>query len=371
MANSYVTMKNIARKALPILVDNLVFPNLVYKDYSGDFMGKGDTVQVKKPPIFEAAEFSSSISVQDSETTAVDVKLDTIADVSVEITSKDLATEDSQFFQNVLPSMAVAIAEKINSDGLELAKDIPYYSGTAGTTPDALEDFSDIRKALNSRKVPMGMRNAVWNVDADAKFTQLDSLVEVDKAGSNKALREGQIGRVFALDNYYSQSVYEHTAGTFTAVASPLTAGAVAVGDTSIDLDGGSGTETILAGDIFTISDQQFVATADATASSGAVTVQVYPAATAIIADNTAVVFPDKTALGSVRNLGFHQNAFAWVTRPLPAPSDAKSYTTSYNGITLRVTQSYDIDSKKETLSMDVLYGYKTLYPELAHIQLG
>ena len=38
--NSFLTMKNIAREALPVLANNLVFPNLIHQDYSTDFVGK-------------------------------------------------------------------------------------------------------------------------------------------------------------------------------------------------------------------------------------------------------------------------------------------------------------------------------------------
>ena len=44
---------------------------------------------------------------------------------------------------------------------------------------------------------------------------------------------------------------------------------------------------------------------------------------------------------------------------------------TSYNGISLRVVRGYDIRYKKEILSMDVLYAFKTVYPELAVRYLG
>ena len=32
MANQFLTIKEVARQALPRLIENLVFPNLVYKD---------------------------------------------------------------------------------------------------------------------------------------------------------------------------------------------------------------------------------------------------------------------------------------------------------------------------------------------------
>ena len=52
------TVKQIAREALPRLIDNLVFPNLVYKDLSKAFTAKkGDTVGVRKPVKLNASEF--------------------------------------------------------------------------------------------------------------------------------------------------------------------------------------------------------------------------------------------------------------------------------------------------------------------------
>lgn len=54
------------------------------------------------------------------------------------------------------------------------------------------------------------------------------------------------------------------------------------------------------------------------------------------------------------------------MTRPLTVPAGVEAYVTSYNGITLRVVRGYDMSHKKDMLSMDVLYGFKTMYPELA-----
>ena len=47
------------------------------------------------------------------------------------------------------------------------------------------------------------------------------------------------------------------------------------------------------------------------------------------------------------------------------------SYVTSFNGVTLRVTKGYDQQFKRSVYSMDVLYGFKTVYPELAVRALG
>ena len=105
------------------------------------------------------------------------------------------------------------LAEKINADGLALYADVPYCCGTAGTTPGELADLAAARRALNVQKAPASSRVAVWDPEADAKFTQLAALVNAEKAGSSQALREGAIGRVYGMDNYMSQAVRQHATG--------------------------------------------------------------------------------------------------------------------------------------------------------------
>ena len=374
VTNSFLTMKNIAREALPVLANNLVFPNLIHQDYSTDFVGKGETIQIEKPPVYEANDFSGTISIQDSNMSSVDITMDRLADVSVEISSKDLSLSVPDFVDKVSGPMSVALAEKINAEGLQLVRDIPYFSGVAGTTPGALTDFSAIRKGLNTMKAPSSDRSAVWDVDADTKFTEINNLIRLNESGEAKALREGEIGKIYGLSNYYSQDVYVHSAGAATAATSPKVNGTVAEGATTMAIDASAMTGALKKGDLMTIAGATYTVTADsADASSNAIaSVTFYPAAPAGgIADNADIVFADGAAGGSVRNVGFHKNAFAFVTRALALPSDADGYVTSYNGITLRVVRSYDITSKKEIMSMDVLYGFKTIYPELAHVRLG
>jgi len=373
MANTFLTIQLIAREALLRLRNNLVMRPLIHTNYSGDFKKLGDTIKVKKPAVYTANEFSATISLQNITENSLTVSLDHLTDVSVNWTSKERALNISQFGEQVLNPAMEAIAQKIDNDILSnLYKDIPYFIGTSGTTPSSLDDFANARKILNTNKAPMGNRSAVWNPDADAKFSTLASIVNAEKSGSTAALREGAIGRIQGLNNYMDQNIATHVAGTFTALATPLTAGATAVGAVNISMDGGAGVETIVAGDIFSIGIQQYVATGAAAAIAGAITVPVYPAVPSIIADNTAVVFVDKTAGGHVVNLAFHQNAFAFVQRPLEAPmGGATSYTTSFEGLSLRVTAGYDITTKKEIVSIDTLYGIKTLYPELAVRALG
>jgi len=118
-------------------------------------------------------------------------------------------------------------------------------------------------------------------------------------------------------------------------------------------------------GDILKIDGATYTVTADTDVEGAEVKLSIYPALTAK-AGAEATVIGDHTA-----NLIFHPDAFAFITRPLQAPAGVESYVTTYNGISLRVVRGYDMKYKREILSMDVLYAFKTVYPELALRYLG
>ena len=297
MANEFISVKEIARQTLPRLIENLVFPNLIHKDFSNDFQpGKGTQIQVRKPVVLKATDFDASTgtSPQSIVDTSVTVTLDHIASVDVEASAVDMAMSIDDLTRVFIEPAAVALAEKINRDGLDLYKDIPYCVGTPGATADSLEKLADVSKGLNDRKVPTENRVALWDTAADAKLKTI-----------------------------------------------------------------------LVKGDILVIGDNNYVVKADAAADSNEITVSVYPKLTAKASEEVTLL-ADHTA-----NLAFNPMAFAFVTRPLTVPAGVESYVTSYNGITLRVTRGYEMKYKKDMFSMDVLYGYATMYEELAERVLG
>lgn len=369
MPNEFLSVKNIARQALPRLIENLVFPNLVHKDYSDTFeVGKGATIQVRKPVILTASEFNSGVgtSAQDVKETSVEVTLDKLATVDVEFGAIARATSVDDLNRLFIEPAAAALAEKINDDGLKEVKNIPYAVGTAGTTPSGLAAFADAAKTLDNNKVPVSMRRGVWNPDAMAAYRKAGDLVNVDKSGTTEALRRGSIGNIFGIENYMSQGVVKTTANTGAGTVKIDYASGYAAGTKEIHIDGV--TTALAAGDQIKIGSYYYtVASAGALATADQ-DIVLTTGLVAAVADNDDVAF---ISANTVYNCVFHENAFAFVTRPLAAPAGVESYTTSFNGISLRVVRGYNMTYKKEMLSMDVLYGYKTMYPELAVRVLG
>lgn len=376
MSNEFLSIKNIARQALPRLIENLVFPNLIYKDYSEAYeVGKGATVQVRKPVVLTASDFNelSGTSAQDVKEKSVEVTLDKLATVDVEFGAVARATSVDDLNRLFIEPAAAALAEKINSDGLSLYKDIPYSVGTVGTTPDGLDDFANAAKSLDKRNVPTTSRYGVWNPDAMAGFRQIGAIVNAEKSGTTAALRAGSIGNIFGIDNYMAQGIKSVTSSAPTAGGTGATGykvkTAVTADDDVVLVSNASASATLTgsvkAGDLAVIDGKEYTIVADADAASNELAIKLDRVAT--ISANTAVTLK----CGGAQNLVFHQNAFAFVTRPLAAPAGVESYTTSYNGVSLRVVRGYNMQYKKEMLSMDVLYGYKTMYPEMAVRVLG
>jgi len=374
MSNTFITLKTIARKALPRLMDELVFPSLIYRDYSEAFSDMGDTVQVRKPTVLTAHEFNAAngVDYEEIKESSVDVKLDKLATVDVAAgaveTAVSLGSEEALMRDFIEPAIA-ALAEKINSDGLELYKDVFAVTGTAGTTVSTLGDLAAVRKALNTAKAPSANRVAVLDTEADTALVTLPALVNAEKSGSTKALRQGSIGRVFGIDYFTSQAVKQHKTA-ITAANTVKLSSATAAGDEELDLSATTLTGKLVKGDLIKIGTDCYTVTADSdTAASNAISgVKVAPALKAYAANTAVTLVGNHTA-----NLAFNPMAFAFVTRPLINPNGqgVESYVTSCGGISLRVTKGYDQKYKKSTYSMDVLYGFKTVYPELAVRVLG
>ena len=68
-------------------------------------------------------------------------------------------------------------------------------------------------------------------------------------------------------------------------------------------------------------------------------------------------------------SIAFHKNAFALVTRSIALPKGAKEAAiVNYDGFGLRVVYDYDIKTKKDIVSIDMLCGVATLDEKLAAV---
>lgn len=367
MPNTLLTPSVIAREALMTLYSQTVMLPLVHRDFDADFSAKvGDTVNVRRPAQFTAQEFSTTVTEQDATETSVPVVLNKHLDVSFAVTSKDLALSISDFSQQFIAPAVEAIGQKIDQLLFGLYVDVYNYVGTPGTTPSAIADMTAVNRALNIAKVPVSERRLAIDPFAADKFQQLPSFFDASVIGDDgSALRDASLGRKFGLDVVMGQNVPSHSRGDVNT-ATPLVNGAVLAGATTMNIDAATLTGTIKAGTLFTVAGQTqtFVVTADKTASGNAIAGLTFAPAVPAggFADNATITL----TANHTANLGFHRNAFTFATRalekPLGLPQDQVE-TVNYNGVGIRVTSGYNMSTKKDTISLDLLCGVKTLDP--------
>jgi len=371
MANTFISVKQIARETLPRLIDNLVFPNLIYRDIGQTGSAKKHaTVAIRRPVKLTAQDFSASdgVNTQNIAEESVNVKLDRIATVDAEVSALEGALDFDSVKRLFIEPAAAALAEKINNDGLDLYRDIPYVAGEAGKTPGALSDFALAAYMLDSNKVPTSSRSAVWSPEATAAFKQIPALISAEKNGESAALRSGAVGDVFGISNYMTQAVRYHEAGNLSAGSGKIIVDSKGTNKDEVILttnSAGGLTGGVVKGDVLKIGVKTYTVKQDSDAQGSKISVKLYPAAN-VSSGEEVIVTPSHSA-----NLVFHPSAFGFVSRPLPAPAGVESYVTTYNGISLRVVRGYDMKYKREMLSMDVLYSFATLYPELACRYMG
>lgn len=360
MANVLLTPSIIAKESLYQLNANCVMAGLVHREYSKEFQKVGDTITIRKPAKFEAKEFTDAITVQDATEDSTTIKIAHHADVSFSVTSKELALDIEDFSAQFLTPAMQAFAQKVDADLNALYADIPAAVAVSATP--ALSDFSKARAVLGNNKVPFDNRHIVMNPDTEADYNTLPAIVNAEKSGSTAALREASMGRILGFDTYVDQNVVTAKAGDLGAAKVKAN---VAIGDTTLTAYNSALTGSLKVGDIFTVAGdtQQYVVTAAVTAASNQAVVAFYPGAKTAFAADAAIT----VATGGAQNLAFYRNAFALVTCPLELPQGSSNASiTTYNGFGLRVVKDYDITHKKDVISIDMIYGVKTLTPEMA-----
>lgn len=367
MANTFVTPQIVAREAAISLNAQLMAAGLIPKGISEDVARKvGDTVKVRIPATFTAHDFASagSIAIQNIGESYANVVVDKHFDVAFEITSAERALELDVLRTKVIDPAMQAIAEQVDSDALQLYKAVAAKVGTAGTTPDALADFTAARKKLTDNRAPLGGRVAIWDTAAEAKFLELDAIVGADKSGSTAALRDANMGKVMGFDNYVSQLVPTHNAGA-GAVKIDNAAG-YAAGTTDIHVDGV--TTALVIGDKLTIGGRDYVVRTAGALATADQDITVYPALAAAVSDNDDVT----VAADYVSNLAFHPSFAVGAFAQLELPEGgASGEIINYNGIAMRALYSFDHTHLKEIVSLDVMYGFKVVREELACVVLG
>ena len=387
MANALLTATAVTRESLRVLHQKLGFVGNVNRQYDSSFAKSGakigDSLKIRLPNQYSVRS-GATLSAQDTTEASMTLQVATQKGVDLNFTSADLTMSLDDFSTRIIePAMSV-LAAAIESDALSMRKDVYQQvnnTGGAITFSKVLEG----RKKLVDSLAPAGVWNALLNTTDGVNLVDaLKGLFQDSKEVATQ-YREGKMGRGAGFDFMESTHLSAQTRGSGNA--NYLVNDTVASGDNIVTVDTGTG--TIKKGEVITFAGvnsvhpetkadsgvlQQFVVTADY--AGGAGDLSVSPAfistgpsqnVSALPADNAAITIAGTASTNYGQSLLFHPDAFAFATADLVMPSGTDfARREVLDGISMRVVRQYDINSDRFPTRIDVLYGFKTIRPQLA-----
>lgn len=394
-----------------VLENELTFTGQVNRKYDDQFAvtgGKiGSTVNVRRPARFIGTT-GPNLNVEDFYESSVPVTLTTQFHVDTQFTTQDLALTMDMFSDRVLKPCIATIANKIDRDGLVMAKNATANTvGVPGTAPTGLVTYLTAGAYLDSEGAPRDGKRAIV-IDPFTQVAIVDSLkgLFVPDPTISKQFKTGRMGRDSGGMNWYmDQNVVSQTYGAWTTTASTLTANTLTqagflqtgwASSSTITLTAGAALtlnqgDTIQIAGLFGANPQNrqsygklrsFVINQPVT-GTGAVVVNVSPA---IIVGGqfqntiqvgatsaTATVTPLSIGTGAVgvvspQNIMFHQNAYTMACADLLLPEGVHFAGRAADpdvGLSIRVVRQYTINNDAIPTRLDVLYGWAPLYQEL------
>lgn len=399
MANSFLTIDMITREAQRILHETAAFLGTINRQFDGSWSGEGktgDTLRIRLPSEYVRTKNTRVADVQDAEEQSVSLVRATQDHVAMRFNSREMALDLNSFSENHLkPAMSVLVSG-IESDVLQgVTKEVYNVAGTAGTAPADLAAAGAARAKLNQYLAPKD-NNRFIQMDSVTMGTLVNGLkLQVNPARDiSSQYREGLMLRMAMADFYENERVWTMTNVTSAAITSGTMDGPQLVNGLATITTATFCTPT--AGMVFTIAGvfachpetkqayshlQQFTTVTSVSASTVTISPTIYitgarknvcdsagaDLTTSSIVTSAALVTLGAASTSYVQNLMYHKNAFAFATGALPIMGDAaKCVVKTLDGLSLRVWQASDIRNDELITRVDILYGYKTIRPQLA-----
>ena len=407
MANSVLTPTAVTREALRILHQKLNFVGNINRQYDDSFAQSGAKIgsdlKIRLPNEY-TVRTGKAIDVQETSETSTTLTVATQKGVDMSFSSAELTMELDDFSKRILePAMSV-LAANIEADALNMYKDVYNEVSDVGAAI-TIDDVLWAQEKLNNQLAPMDMRTLLMTTRNNRDLVNGATTLYNDRTKVGEQYRKGLIGNeFFGFDSVYQNTLLKlHTTGSDDGTGDYLTD--IAAGEANgsageLNIDTGAG--SFKKGDIIEIEDvyavhpetkqstgvlKQFVVTADATPGAGGGSIFISPSiissgarqnVSAAAVDGKAIFKRESdstTAIGANADyyvgLGFHRDAFAFATADLVMPKGVDfSAREVMDGISLRIVRQYDINNDNLPCRIDVLYGYKTIRPELA-VRLG
>lgn len=372
-------MKVIAKMAAVHFVNSTVMLQLVSRLLQKEFAQKGDVITYKKPQrsvVLDGPDITSQI--QSTEQQSGTMTIDKWKVVNFEWGAKELSLTPAEFFKEVMADPLSKLPNQVDMDLLALYNKVYHVRGAASGTID-FGDVIDSGVEMSQMGVPGALNLVLAPTDQGELLKDMKGVFQPQFVEG--IIKSAQLGRLGNFRTFMDQNVKEHTQASISGY---LVNDTVASGDSTIDIDTGSGTPA--AGDVFSIAGtnavnpmnyqstgraKRFTVTSysgntitftPAIVSSGA-----YQNVDALPADNAAITFEGT----HTANLAFNKSAFSLATVPIAHVDGLNQTHVSHKGVQMALASDGDIRTYKSIKRLDLQYGVDASYPEHALRLMG
>jgi hypothetical protein len=396
MPNSLLTINMITREALRVLHQKLNFVGSINREYDSSFAKDGakigDTLRIRLPNQYVTRTGPTLSANTDTEERQVSLQVATQRGVDLNFQSTELTLSLDDFSSRILEPAMAQLAATIEADAMTMYQDVSqsiWNGGSALTFNHVL----DGRQLLQDSLAPLNDRSANLNSRDQASFIKDTKGLFQDSSTVAKQYREGFVGRTAGFDVMENTMWGRHTRGAATGAYTTSTLVAVLPVTSTTPVSAitvATGTGAMNKGDVFTIGNvfavhpetkvntgvlQQFVVTANYVGGAGSVSISpaivmaggyqnvVIPTTSA----TAAITFAGTASTAVGTSLVYQKDAFTFATADLVMPKGVDMAAREvFDGISMRIVRQYDINNDRFPCRLDVLYGYKTIRPQLA-----
>ena len=390
MANSILTPTAVTRKIQQVLHGKLVLAKNVNRQYDNSFAQSGakigDSIKIRLPNKY-TIRTGKNLNAQDTSETSVTLTAATQVGVDMTFSSAELTMSMDDFSERIIEPAAAIVAANIENAVAARYVDVYNLVGTAGTTPASMLTVLQAGAKLDDFLVPRdGKRVVAFSplamagmVDAyKGLFQKAGKIADQYETGMVEDMATGFKWGMCPVINSHTNS-----AGSVTSIT--VNDASISSGDTTVTVSTtttayAAGTVVTFAG-CYAVNDEtkaalpflkQFVVTS---ASATVLTIDppIYTSGanqncSAVPTNSGAVTVVGSASTSYPQHLAFHKNAFALATVDLEDVSKYGAWGARevYDGISIRLARQYDINSDNIPCRLDVLYGVKTIRPEMA-----
>lgn len=263
-----LTAKQISAAAIGLLTRELVLPMTVVRINGGEFAGSnGDTVTVRVPQpgtALEQATPGETITYDDITEVGVDVSLAHLYHAK-RVTDEELSLDVVDFGAQITAVQVAAVATGAENQLAAAMNGLSVDESIALNGSDVSAKILKARAALGGENVPASDRYLAVSPDVATFLLEEDKFVKVNESGSDNALRNAVMGRLFGFTVVESNALDAGTAVAYHrtgfAMANRVPLAPRGAADSAVASAGGIGLRQIFQYDPSRLSDASVVST--------------------------------------------------------------------------------------------------------------